>query len=94
MNQPERLLACPLTIHALLHIAPSIGKISPAWLTWAFSVERFCGTLLLSVKSQQFLFASLDNYVSGLIQLELVHLAHGAANPTLLPTWDQRQPLT
>ncbi|KAF7349606.1 hypothetical protein MSAN_01686300 [Mycena sanguinolenta] len=37
----ERLPICPLTIHALLHIADSIKFTGPVWCYWAFPMERY-----------------------------------------------------
>ncbi|KAF9256629.1 hypothetical protein L218DRAFT_975347 [Marasmius fiardii PR-910] len=37
---PQHVALCPLTIHALLHIAPSIKASGPVWYYWAFPIER------------------------------------------------------
>jgi hypothetical protein len=66
---------CPLTIHALLHIADSIKAIGPVWTTWAFPIERFCGSLLPAVKSRRFPYASLDRHVTEGAQLLQIKLA-------------------
>ena len=39
-HKPKQLLACLLTIHALLHIPDQIGWMGPCWTTWAFPIER------------------------------------------------------
>ncbi|KAJ3494279.1 hypothetical protein NLJ89_g10843 [Agrocybe chaxingu] len=62
-NKPERLSACPVTVHALLHIANSIKAMGPVWCYWAFPMERYCGRLKPSVRSRRFPYASLDRYV-------------------------------
>ena len=50
---PERLGTCPLTIHALLHIADSILETGPVWTAWAFpilvDVLTWCGGRLEAV---------------------------------------------
>lgn len=35
----DRVSACPLTVHALLHIADSIEAMGPVWCYWAFPME-------------------------------------------------------
>ncbi|KAH9921953.1 uncharacterized protein BXZ73DRAFT_51623, partial [Epithele typhae] len=65
------LPACPLTIHALLHIADSIRAAGPVWTAWAFPMERYCGSLLPAIKSRRFPWASLDGFV-----LDSARLAH------------------
>ncbi|QRW11694.1 Transposase family Tnp2 protein [Ceratobasidium sp. AG-Ba] len=46
----EQLPACPLTIHALLHMAYYIRRTGPLWASWAFVMERFCQFILLAMK--------------------------------------------
>src|SRR5712664_1171904 len=50
-HDPERLPACPLTIHALLHIPDQIRWMGPCWTTWAFPIERQCGYFQYSIQS-------------------------------------------
>ncbi|EUC56281.1 transposase family Tnp2 protein [Rhizoctonia solani AG-3 Rhs1AP] len=50
--QYDRLPACPLTIHALLHMPSYIRQTGPLWASWAFVMERFCGHLLPAVKNR------------------------------------------
>ena len=72
---PDRLSACPLTIHALLYIVDSITEIGPIWTHWAFPMERYCGHLQCKIKSQCFPWASLDSYVMASAQLEHIHIS-------------------
>src|ERR1700678_1212644 len=51
-NDPTRLSACPLTIHALLHIAWGIRVAGPVWTYWAYPMEQHCNTLLQSIRSR------------------------------------------
>jgi hypothetical protein len=62
-HSPERLSTCPVTIHALLHIADYIKAVGPVWVSWAFPMERFCGLLQPSIKSRRFPYSSIDKYV-------------------------------
>ena len=63
---------CPLTIHALLHIADSIEMVGPVWAYWAFAMERYCGSLQPAIRSRRHPYASLNRYLVD--QAHLVHL--------------------
>lgn len=67
---------CPLTIHGLLHIAPSMRSTGPVWASWEFPIERFCGTLLPAVKSRRFPYASLSNYAVEVAELKQIALIY------------------
>ncbi|QRW06821.1 Transposase family Tnp2 protein [Ceratobasidium sp. AG-Ba] len=77
----HRLPACPLTIHALLHIPYYIRKTGPLWASWAFVMERFCGYLLPAVKNRFQPYRHLDNAVLRRAQMQVV--AHTFGLPTL-----------
>ncbi|KAI0054434.1 hypothetical protein BV25DRAFT_1817076 [Artomyces pyxidatus] len=73
---PQRISACPVTIHALLHIADSIISCGPAWAYWAFPMERYCGLIRPGIKSRKHPFASLDRFVvecAQMVQIRLVY---------------------
>ena len=74
---PNRLSACPVTIHALLHIADGIEAAGPMWAYWAFPMERHCGSLAPAIQSRRFPFASIDRYVTELAQLTQIKVFHG-----------------
>nr|GAT57216.1 predicted protein [Mycena chlorophos] len=67
--KPSRIAICPLTIHALLHIAASMKFCGPVWAYWAFPMERFCGTLSAGIRSRRHPWASLDRHVFETAQL-------------------------
>jgi hypothetical protein len=71
-HSPDRLSSCPLTVHALLHIADSIKAMGPVWAYWAFPMERFCGTLQRAVRSRRFPYASIDRFVTETAQLNQI----------------------
>ncbi|KAF5364426.1 hypothetical protein D9758_010711 [Tetrapyrgos nigripes] len=73
---PERVSACPLTIHALLHIADSIETMGPVWCYWAFPMERYCGSLQPAIRSRRFPYRSLDRYVLETAQLMQIKLRY------------------
>ena len=68
-HRPERLPACPLTIHALLHIPDQIGWMGPCWTTWAFPIERQCGYFQCSIQSRRNPYVSMDQHLTDLSQL-------------------------
>jgi hypothetical protein len=50
-HDPVRISTCPITVHALLHIASSIREMGPVWAYWAFPMERYCGDILPNIRS-------------------------------------------
>jgi hypothetical protein len=68
-DAPERLSACPVKIHVLLHIADSIVAMGPVWCYWAFPMEHYCGKLQPTLHSRCFPYAALDRYVAEDAQL-------------------------
>ncbi|KAF8955507.1 hypothetical protein BDZ97DRAFT_1663982 [Flammula alnicola] len=78
-HNPGRLSACPLTIHALLHIADHIKAVGPVWCYWAFPMERYCGRLQPALRSRRFPYATLDRYVVDDAQLTQIKVVHNVA---------------
>lgn len=76
-HDPQRLSACPLTIHALLHIAESIRFSGPVWASWAFPMERYCGSLLPAIKNRRYPYACLDRHVLDKARLTHIKLLYG-----------------
>lgn len=72
MYEPDRIATCPVTIHALLHIADGIERCGPIWAYWAFPMERYCGLLGRCIKSRRFPFANLDAYCTALAQFDQI----------------------
>ena len=75
-NNPARLSTCPLTIHALLHIAWGIKVAGPVWTYWAYPMERHCNTLLQAIKSRRRPFASISSFVTATAQLDQIRLMY------------------
>ncbi|XP_006458586.1 hypothetical protein AGABI2DRAFT_141379 [Agaricus bisporus var. bisporus H97] len=73
-HERDRLSACPLTIHALLHIAWGIRIAGPVWAYWAFPMERHCNTLLPSIRSRRHPYASISAFVTAVAQLDQIKL--------------------
>ncbi|KAF7298334.1 hypothetical protein MKEN_01358000 [Mycena kentingensis (nom. inval.)] len=74
--KPDRLPICPLTIHALLHIADSIKFCGPVSVYWAFAMERFCGTLTPAIRSRRHPWASLDRHILEVAQLTQIKMVY------------------
>lgn len=73
----DRLPACPLTIHALLHIPHYIRRTGPLSGTWSFVMERFCGYLVRPALSNRLRpFDALDNFIRRRAQMQIVALVH------------------
>ena len=70
--KPDRLPACPVTIHALLHIADGIRVMGPVWAYWAFPMERFCGVLQRAIRSRRFPYASVGRFIFERAQLDQI----------------------
>jgi hypothetical protein len=83
----SRLSTCPLTIHALLHIADGIDAAGPVWCYWSFAMERFCGAITRGNKNRANPYTSLDRRVRDVAQLQMVKVKFG-----LLETLSLRQP--
>ncbi|KAJ8515927.1 hypothetical protein ONZ45_g6728 [Pleurotus djamor] len=79
-HDPSRLSTCPVTIHALLHIADSIEAMGPVWTYWAFPTERYCGKLQRLIKSRRHPFANLDNKVLAQARLSQIRIQYNLNN--------------
>lgn len=73
----DRLSACPLTVHALLHIADGIKAMGPVWAYWAFPIERFCGKLGKAIKSRRNPYTNLDNRLLLMVQMMQIKNMYG-----------------
>jgi hypothetical protein len=72
----NHISTCPVTVHALLHIADSIIATGPVWCYWAFPMERYCGKLQPAIRSRRFPYASLDHYVIENAQLTQIKVVY------------------
>lgn len=74
--KPERLKACTLTVHGLLHIPQNIQDTGPVWSSWTFYLERYCGDLQVGIHSKSKPWATLDKrmlYTAYLGQLHALY---------------------
>ena len=82
-HNPERLPACPLTIHALLHIPDQIKWMGPCWTTWAFPIERQCGYFQRSIRNQRNPYANMDEHLTDLSQLRQIKVLYNLTEEQL-----------
>src|SRR5260221_9370915 len=82
-HKPKRLPACPLTIHALLHIPDQIRWMGPWWTTWAFPIERQCGYFQRSIQSRQNPYVSMDQHLADLSQLRQIKVLYNLTDEQL-----------
>ncbi|KAI9431721.1 hypothetical protein H4582DRAFT_1822048, partial [Lactarius indigo] len=76
--------ACPVTIHALLHIANSIKTCGPVWCYWAFPMERYCNRLKPAIRNRRSPYASMDRYVLEDAQLTQIKAIYGLSDELAL----------
>lgn len=69
---PSRVAACPLTIHALIHIANDTRNAGPLCRIWEFVTERAMGIIARSVKNKRLPFSQLAETVKLREQLKAV----------------------
>ncbi|KAF8239424.1 hypothetical protein L208DRAFT_1237679 [Tricholoma matsutake] len=75
-DDPDRVSCCPLTVHALLHIAPTIRAMGPVWAYWVFPMEHYCGDVLCNIRSRRFPYSSINRYVTSHAQLTHITLLY------------------
>jgi hypothetical protein len=80
---PSHVTCCPLTVHALLHIAPTIRAMGPVWAYWAFPMEHHClpsvrGFVIIvhhmspsATSPPQYRYAAIANLASAPPQFEI-----------------------
>ena len=82
-HEPERLPACPLIIHALLHIPDQIRWMGPCWTTWAFPIERQCGYFQRSIQSRRNPYVNMDQHLLDLSQLRQIKILYNLTDEQL-----------
>ncbi|TFK95252.1 hypothetical protein BDV98DRAFT_482962, partial [Pterulicium gracile] len=63
----------------LLYIAQDIQNMGPLWVYWCFVMQRYCGSLLPSVKSKKHPETCLANCIRDLAQnshIKLIYQLH------------------
>jgi len=71
-NNGQRLAACKISFHYLLHVADSIKYCGPSWTHWQFPIERVCGILQPLIKSKIKPYSNLANMLTLLQQFYML----------------------
>ena len=64
-------------IHNLLHVAEDIRETGPLWTSWAFFVERYCGSLIPAIKSRLHPYGAIDHQIKRLAQVNHLESVFG-----------------
>jgi len=72
----DRLPACPLTIHAFIHIPNDTRNAGPLSRIWEFVTERIMGLIGRSIKSKRYPFSQLAKSMKKMEQLKLVAMKY------------------
>jgi hypothetical protein len=62
-GDPLRASACPVTVHALLHVADCIEWLGPTWAYWMFATERFCSEIPRVAKNRRLPFEAISKHL-------------------------------
>jgi hypothetical protein len=73
----ERISACPLTLHAMIHLASDTRNAGPLSRIWEYVTERFMGRIARSITSRQYPFSQLAETVKRTEQIKVVALRYG-----------------
>ncbi|PKY61197.1 hypothetical protein RhiirA4_521455 [Rhizophagus irregularis] len=71
-HNSQRLAACRISFHYLLHVANCIKYCGPSWTHWQFPMERICGILQPLIKSRLNPYSNLSNTLTLLQQFYLL----------------------
>jgi len=71
-NDDQRLAACKISFHYLLHVEESIKYCGPSWTHWQFPMERMCGILQPLIKSKIKPYSNLANTLTLLQQFYML----------------------
>jgi hypothetical protein len=60
---------CRLIVHALLHVADDVLRCGPVWVTWSFSIERYCREIVGCAKSKVVPYVAINRHILQMSQL-------------------------
>lgn len=72
-----RISTCPLTIHALIHLAGTTRHAGPLSRIWEYVTERFMGKIARNVTSRQYPFSQIAESVKKQEQLKTIAIKFG-----------------
>lgn len=76
----DRILACPLNVHAMIHIANDTRHAGPLLCIWEYVTKRFMGQISRGIRSRRYPFAQLSENVKKREQMKLVIAKYGLEN--------------
>ncbi|CAE6432374.1 unnamed protein product [Rhizoctonia solani] len=65
----ERLRVCKLTVHAILHVPDDVLRCGPVWVSWSFSIERYCREVTSCARSKVLPWTAIAKFVLQMSQL-------------------------
>ena len=80
----DRLSVCKLTLHAILHVPDNVIRCGPVWVSWSFSIERYCREITFCVKSKVVPYSAIRKHVLQMAQLSAVACRFPAIRKALL----------
>src|SRR5258708_1242566 len=83
---------CPVTLHALLHLANDIKKNGPSCYNWVFVMECWCGQLLPAIKLHVYPYKSLTCQQLAIMQENLILVQYNIFDAVHGPVIDPDDP--
>ncbi|CAE6473902.1 unnamed protein product [Rhizoctonia solani] len=65
----ECLCVCKSTLHALLHVPDDVLRCGPVWVSWSFSIERYCREVTACARSMVLPWTAIAKSVRQMSQL-------------------------
>lgn len=80
-QDPNRLPACLINVHMLLHLSEAIADNGPCCYNWSYPIERYCYGLKCMVRSHSSLGKSVANAITIREQLTTLSLKDASNRP-------------
>ncbi|KAF8595661.1 hypothetical protein BDV93DRAFT_574581 [Ceratobasidium sp. AG-I] len=80
----NRLSVCKLTLHALLHIPDEVIRCGPVWVSWSFSIERYCREITFCTLSKVVPYSTINRHVLHVAQISAISSKYPAVRKALL----------
>lgn len=90
----QRLAACRISLHYILHVADCIKYCGPCWSHWQFPMERVCGIFKPLIKSRINPYSNLANTLTLLQQFYLLpffSISKSIFKETLPKEWNSKK---
>ncbi|KAJ1306330.1 hypothetical protein OPQ81_011026 [Rhizoctonia solani] len=68
----DHLRICKTTLHALLHVPNDVLHCRLVWVSWSFSIERYCREVTACARSKVLPWTAIAKYVLQMSQLSAV----------------------